>query len=121
MQAAMTGTPTITRAVEAPAPAAAHSTATVENRAEPTNTPRLPLTPEACLPETRIVGHVKFFDDQKGFGFIRRDNAEELYVHRTSIIGTEKHKTLTANQKVEFTPSKGPKGAFAKKVIPLTE
>jgi cold shock protein len=64
---------------------------------------------------------VKFFDDQKGFGFIRRDSGEELYVHRTNIVGTEQHKTLTANQKVQFTPCKGQKGPFAKNVIPLTE
>jgi CspA family cold shock protein len=91
----------------------------MENIAERKNIPQLPLTPEACLPETRVVGYVKFFDDQKGFGFLRRDNGEELYVHRTNIVGTEKHKTLTANQRVEFTLRKGSKGPFANKVIPL--
>ena len=92
------------------------------NRAEPTDTPKLPLTPEAFLPEVRVLGTVKFFNDEQGFGFICRDDGEgDCYVHHSSIISNERRKTLTKGQRVEFTPAKGLKGFSAKRVIPISE
>ncbi len=61
-----------------------------------------------------MKGTVKWFNEQKGFGFITpEDGSKDLFVHHTAI-QMEGYKTLTENQKVEFdsVPSdKGPKAA----------
>lgn len=49
-----------------------------------------------------MTGVVKFFNDSKGYGFIKVDDStEEVFVHFTGIAG-EGHRTLTAGQKVTF-------------------
>ena len=61
-------------------------------------------------------GTVKWFNDQKGFGFITQDNGgPDVYVHFSAIQG-QGFKTLTEGQAVEFDVAQGPKGAQASNV-----
>ena len=66
----------------------------------------------------REVGTVKWFKDSKGFGFITRDEGNDLFVHHNSIIA-EGFKTLKENAKVEFDVIKTDKGEAADKVTPI--
>jgi len=59
-----------------------------------------------------FTGTVKWFNEAKGFGFIRREDGEELFVHYTNIVGTG-FRTLKENDQVEFEVSEGPKGPQA--------
>ena len=62
-------------------------------------------------------GKVKWFNDQKGYGFITPDDgSKDLFVHHTSIL-SEGFRTLAENQQVEFEviqSDKGPKAANVK-------
>ena len=60
----------------------------------------------------RETGTVKWFNDDKGFGFIERESGEDVFVHFSSIRG-EGYKTLNDGQKVEFTVGQGQKGPQA--------
>ena len=61
-------------------------------------------------------GTVKWFSDQKGYGFITpEDGSKDLFVHHTSIQG-EGFKSLQEGQKVEFQVASGPKGPQATEV-----
>ncbi|WP_115303883.1 cold-shock protein [Legionella beliardensis] len=64
------------------------------------------------------TGHVKWFNDDKGYGFISRDNGQDdVFVHFRSIVSSAAgRKTLLEGQKVQFTVSKGPKGLQAEDV-----
>ena len=66
-----------------------------------------------------MKGTVKWFNDQKGFGFITpEDGSKDLFVHHTSIMA-EGFKTLAENQQVEFDveqSDKGPRAANVKAV-----
>ena len=66
----------------------------------------------------RIQGIVKWFNNAKGFGFITRDNGEDVFVHFRSIRG-EGYRTLTQGQSVEFELIEGPKGLLAEDVLKL--
>jgi CspA family cold shock protein len=63
----------------------------------------------------REVGTVKWFSNEKGYGFIARENAEDVFVHHTGIQG-EGYKSLDEGQRVEFTIEQGPKGLQAVQV-----
>ncbi|HEX9313975.1 MAG TPA: cold-shock protein [Actinomycetota bacterium] len=63
-------------------------------------------------------GTVKWFSDEKGFGFISQDGGEDLFVHHTGILGTG-FKSLSENQVVEFEVNQGPKGLQATNVRPV--
>ena len=58
-------------------------------------------------------GIVKWFNADKGFGFITPDEeGKDLFVHHSSIVG-EGYKTLNEGDKVSFDPAEGPKGPHA--------
>jgi CspA family cold shock protein len=61
------------------------------------------------------VGRVKWFDERKGYGFISREDGDDIFVH-FSEIQTEGFKTLTENQEVSFEIKEGPKGLQAANV-----
>jgi len=60
-------------------------------------------------------GKVKWFNDKKGYGFIEREEGEDVFVHYTAIVG-EGFRTLHEGQEVEFEVVEGPKGPQATKV-----
>lgn len=62
------------------------------------------------------IGLVKWFNDAKGYGFIKRDGDErDIFVHYSAILG-EGFKTLAEGQAVEFELIEGPKGPQATNV-----
>jgi len=63
----------------------------------------------------REKGTVKWFDPKKGFGFISRENGDDVFVHHTSIQG-EGYRTLEEGDQVEFEVAPSQKGFEAKEV-----
>lgn len=63
----------------------------------------------------REVGTVKWFNNEKGFGFIQRDKGDDVFVHFKSITG-DGYKSLSEGQRVEFTVTQGQKGLQAEDV-----
>ena len=61
-------------------------------------------------------GTVKWFSNQKGYGFITPENGKDVFVHHTAIQG-EGFKTLNEGEAVEFEITKGPKGEQAVNVV----
>jgi CspA family cold shock protein len=61
------------------------------------------------------VGTVKFFNAEKGYGFISRDGAEDVFVHYSNIAG-DGYRSLEAGQQVEFDVAQGRKGDEAQNV-----
>ena len=68
--------------------------------------------------EDREIGTVKWFNARKGYGFISRDGADDVFVH-FSAIQAEGFKTLDEGQRVEFSVEEGPKGLQAANVVPV--
>ncbi len=67
----------------------------------------------------RQVGTVKWFNSEKGFGFITPESGEkDVFVHFSAIV-VDGYKSLQENQKVEFTVTAGPKGPQAQDVTVL--
>ena len=58
------------------------------------------------------TGRVKWFDEKKGFGFIERENGNDVFVHSRAITG-DGFKTLTDGQVVQFDVEDGQKGPQA--------
>lgn len=61
-------------------------------------------------------GKVKWFNDQKGYGFIEQDSGEDVFVHY-SVIEMDGFKTLAEGSEVEFEAVAGEKGLQATKVV----
>ncbi|HOW36461.1 MAG TPA: cold-shock protein [Candidatus Omnitrophota bacterium] len=65
-----------------------------------------------------VRGKVKWFNNQKGYGFITPESGSDVFVHHSAIQG-EGYKSLAEGQEVEFEVEKGPKGEQAKNVVKL--
>ncbi len=63
----------------------------------------------------REEGTVKWFNNSKGFGFISRDNGEDVFVHFKAIM-SDGYKSLNEGQRVAFIVAKGQKGLQAEEV-----
>ena len=63
-------------------------------------------------------GTVKWFSDQKGYGFITTEDGKDIFVHYSAIKG-DGYKTLEEGQAVEFDITQGPKGEQATNVSKL--
>ena len=61
-------------------------------------------------------GKVKWFSNQKGYGFITPENGEDIFCHHSAIQG-DGYKTLEEGQEVEFEIENGPKGEHAANVV----
>jgi CspA family cold shock protein len=66
----------------------------------------------------RISGTVKWFNGAKGYGFIEREEGDDVFVHYSAIQG-DGYKDLAEGQKVEFEVEQGPKGPQAVRVSSL--
>ncbi|MGD2058819.1 MAG: cold-shock protein [Anaerolineales bacterium] len=68
--------------------------------------------------EERVLGTVKWFNAGKGYGFIEREDGDDVFVHYSAIqqVG---FKSLDEGQRVEFTIEQGPKGLQAANVVPV--
>lgn len=65
-----------------------------------------------------MIGRVKWFNAEKGYGFIEREAGGDVFVH-FSAIQTEGFKTLEEGQSVEFEIVEGPRGPQAANVVKL--
>ncbi|MCJ7690098.1 MAG: cold-shock protein [Clostridiaceae bacterium] len=59
------------------------------------------------------IGIVKWFNVEKGFGFIEVEGEKDIFVHSSAILGNESRKNLDEGQKVQFETEQGPKGLQA--------
>ncbi|HFE48741.1 MAG TPA: cold shock domain-containing protein [Chromatiaceae bacterium] len=66
----------------------------------------------------QVTGTVKWFDEEKGYGFIEREGGKDVFVHHSAINGTGR-KNLYEGQQVEMTVTQGQKGPQAENVTPL--
>jgi CspA family cold shock protein len=65
------------------------------------------------------TGTVKWFDDAKGFGFIKPDDGgKDLFAHHSAVVGSG-FKSLKEAQKVSYDVTQGPKGPAASNIRPL--
>ncbi len=65
----------------------------------------------------QVEGTVKWFNDEKGFGFIEQENGKDVFVHFSAIDGAGR-KSLHEGQKVTMTVVQGEKGLQAESVTP---
>lgn len=61
------------------------------------------------------TGTVKFFNDERGFGFISREDGDDVFVHHSNVQG-DGHRTLAVGDRVEFETAPGRKGDEAHNV-----
>ncbi len=66
--------------------------------------------------EARERGTVKWFNNDKGFGFIQRENGPDVFVHFRAITSDGGYRSLNEGQRVEFTVTQGQKGPQAEDV-----
>jgi CspA family cold shock protein len=65
-----------------------------------------------------VTGTVKWFNGSKGYGFISREDGDDVFVHH-SAIQAEGFRNLEEGQRVEFTIEHGPRGLQATQVVAL--
>jgi CspA family cold shock protein len=70
------------------------------------------------MSEQKVTGTVKWFNDQKGFGFIAREGGKDVFVHH-SAIQANGYRSLMEGDRVEFTIEDGPKGPSAANVVKI--
>ena len=63
-------------------------------------------------------GHVKWFNDAKGYGFIAREDGPDVFVHYSAIAG-DGFRSLSEGQAVQFDITEGPKGLQATNVVKI--
>ena len=63
-----------------------------------------------------MLGRVKWFSKQKGYGFIEKQNGGDVFVHFSSIVG-DGFRTLEEGQEVQFDITQGPRGEQAANVM----
>jgi len=63
-------------------------------------------------------GHVKWFNDAKGYGFIAREQGPDVFVHYSAIAG-DGFRSLSEGQAVQFEITEGPKGLQASNVVKI--
>lgn len=66
----------------------------------------------------QVEGVVKWFNDEKGFGFIEQEGGKDVFVHFSAIVGSGR-RTLYEGQKVTMEVTQGEKGPQAANVTPL--
>ena len=64
----------------------------------------------------RNTGTVKWFNAEKGYGFIAYEGGKDVFVHHSAIVGQAGYRSLNEGDKVEFTIQPGPKGPSAAEV-----
>ena len=69
--------------------------------------------------QVKLIGEVKWFSDSKGYGFIRKADGEEIFVHHSGIVGSG-FKTLQEAQRVEFRVEQTNRGPQAVDVVVLS-
>ncbi|MFP8964998.1 cold-shock protein [Pokkaliibacter sp. CJK22405] len=65
-----------------------------------------------------VTGTVKWFNEEKGFGFIQQESGPDVFVHYSAIV-SEGFKTLAEGQRVEFVVTQGKKGPQAENIVVL--
>ncbi len=65
-----------------------------------------------------VEGTVKWFNDEKGFGFVEQSGGKDVFVHHSAING-QGRKTLSEGQRVTMQVTQGQKGPQAENVTPL--
>jgi CspA family cold shock protein len=65
------------------------------------------------------TGTVKWFNAAKGYGFIQRDNGDDVFVHYSAIMA-DGYRSLEEGARVEFEVTRGPKGLAAANVSPVS-
>ncbi|HHV05459.1 MAG TPA: cold-shock protein [Anaerolineaceae bacterium] len=68
----------------------------------------------------RSIGTIKWFSAPKGYGFIGREDGEDIFVH-FSAIQMDGYRRLNEGQKVEFSIEEGSKGKQAANVVPIND
>ena len=66
----------------------------------------------------REQGTVKWFNNEKGYGFISRNSGDDVFIHHSAIQGSG-FKSLNEGDSIEFDVAKGPKGFQAQNVVKL--
>lgn len=66
----------------------------------------------------KVQGTVKWFNGSKGFGFIEREDGDDVFVHFTAIVG-DGYRNLNEGDQVEFVITQGDKGPQAQDVVVL--
>jgi len=76
------------------------------------------LSEESKVGSEKVTGTVKWFNENKGFGFIIQENGPDVFAHFSAITG-DGFRTLKEGQKVEFEVTQGQKGPQAEKIVVL--
>ena len=69
------------------------------------------------MADQSVSGTVKWFNEEKGFGFIVPESGKDVFVHYSAIVGVGR-KNLSEGQKVTMVVMQGTKGPQAEKVLP---